>query len=313
MDLGVLVRASEYQKNYEKKVFEAASYLRNRIFERTYGISQIPCFGIVLGSGLGGLANEIKKAKVIDYKDIPNFPTPTVSGHAGKLILGELEGVSVIGLQGRKHFYEVADDPFTGMLQVVFPVHVLASLDVPNYFATNAAGGLNEQYAIGDIMAIKSHINLLPNPLLGRAHDFRRVDNNMSVNIFQPMNAAYDANLRAMLLRSCPADQHIHEGTYMAVTGPSYETEAESKAFRDGFGADAIGMSTTPEIIIARNHGMKCVAMSCITNKIAPDGTNATSHEEVKRILDSPEINARLSSTVRNFFISYKNCMELAP
>lgn len=302
MKLQKLEQALEYQTNYEAKVKQAAEHVWLYLEHET------PEFGIVLGSGLGDLADSITDAKVIPYEKIPNFPRTTVAGHEGKLLIGELEGVTVIGMKGRKHYYEVADEPFnTGILQAVFPVHVLAELGVKNYFATNAAGGLNTEYHVGDIMIIRSHINMLPNALLGRQHDFTRVDGIGQVWRFQPMNAAYDPQLREML-RQAGADHknHIHEGVYMAVSGPTYETEGESNAFRDGMHADAVGMSTTPEVIIARNRGMKAVGMSCITNKIAKDGTNATNHEEVKAILESTEVKDRLSSTVKNFFRMYK-------
>jgi len=267
--------------------------------------NETPTFGIVLGSGLGDLAEAIQSAKIILYTDIPNFPLPSVGGHDGKLIIGTLEGVSVIAMKGRKHFYEVADKP-DGIEQVVFPVDVLASLGVPNYFVTNAAGGLNRKYHVGDAMVIRSHINLLPNPLLyrGQVHRFRRIDGKEPEH-FQPMNNAYDAGLRK-LLRDAGASfpGHVHEGVYIAGTGPSYETEAECVAFRDGFKADAVGMSTTPEVIVARNRGMRVVGMSCITNVIGEDGTNATNHDEVKRVLESAEVRGRLTGLMQHFFRS---------
>jgi len=310
-------QALDFRDHYERKVAEAADYIKNKL-----GNSK-PVFGIVLGSGLGDLASSIEDAAVIAYEDIPNFPTTTIPGHEGKLLIGKIEGVPVIGLKGRKHYYEVADEPFNaGILQTVFPVHVLANLGVGNYFVTNAAGGLNMRYSVGDIMIIRSHINLLPNSLLGRHNHFDRIDDGNHAWRFQPMNGAYDQNLSKLLLQAGGkryvggigralsdfaffmdlTKRHVHEGTYLAVTGPTYETEAECVAFRDGLRADAVGMSTTPEVIVARNRGMRVVGMSCITNVIAADGTNATNHEEVKAILDSSEVRDRLSSTVINFF-----------
>lgn len=297
-----LEQALDFRDHYEEKVRGAAEDLRRKLTNIK------PVFGIVLGSGLGELVDIIEDAIRIPYREIPNFPIPTVSGHEGTLLIGTLEGIPVIGLNGRKHYYEVADEPLnTGILQTVFPVHVLAELGVKNYFVTNAAGGLNSEYSVGDIMVIRSHINFLPNPLLGRHHNFLRVDDANRVWRFQPMNGAYDSALRQML-HEAGSDYkgHIHEGTYLAVTGPTYETEGESIAFRDGFKADAVGMSTTPEVIIARNRGMQVVGMSCITNVIAADGTNATDHTGVKAILESPEVKERLSSTTRNFFRMYR-------
>ena len=297
----------DFSKNYESKVGEAARYLKPLVEKHK------PEFGLVLGSGLGDLADAIDVKADFAYKTIPHFPQTTVQGHEGRLIFGELEGVPVIGLKGRKHYYEVADLPFNvGMLQVIFPVHVLAELGVKNYFATNAAGGLNKNYNVGDVMVIDSHINMIPNALLGRHHDFKRVDNGESVWRFQPMNNAYDKELSQLLLEAGEKNGRMYalgdmkKGKYLAVTGPTYETEGECLAFRDGMGADAVGMSTAPEVIVARNRGMKCVGMSCITNKIAADGTNATNHEEVKTILESEEVRARLAGTVANFFTLYR-------
>lgn len=311
--------ALDYQQNYENKVRAATRFIRDKApFSAPY---KQPEFGIVLGSGLNGLAEIIDKHIVLPYKDIPNFPTPTIEGHEGNLIIGKLEGIDVIALQGRKHYCEVADAPFnTGMLQVIFPVHVLAELGVKNYFVTNAAGGLNQHYNVGDVMIIKSHINQIPSSLLGRQHNFKRSDG-QKVWRFQPMNGAYDKELTKMLERAAGKAyldslhiseqsrmfEHIHKGVYLAVTGPTYETEGECIAFRDGFKADAVGMSTTPEVIVARNRGMNVVGFSCITNKIGPDGTNATNHEEVKKVLESEQTRQRLTGTVTNFFKIYRD------
>jgi len=301
MSLQRLEAALEFQEHYEERVAEAADFLRIKLEERK------PEFGIVLGSGLGDLAKEIQNPIILNYKEIPHFPQPTAHGHAGKLYIGELEGVPIIGLSGRTHYYEVAAEPLnTGILQVVFPVHVLADLGVPNYFSTNAVGGLNLGYEVGDLMIIKSHINLIPNPLLGRQYIIDRETDKKAVR-FQPMNDAYDPELRELLKEA--GKEHtaqMHEGTYLAVTGPTYETEAECIAFRQGLHADAVGMSTAAEIIAARNRGMRTVAFSCITNTIKGDGTNATNHDEVVRILGSPEVKERLTGTVKNFFGLYR-------
>lgn len=294
-------KALDFCENYEQKVEEAVKYLKSKLNNFK------PEFGIVLGSGLGDLADSIKEAKVIPYNEIPNFPITTVAGHDGKLIIGMLEGIPVICFKGRKHYYEVADQPLnTGLLQIVFPVHVLASLGVKNYFVTNAAGALNSKYAIGDIMIIKSHFSLIPNPLLGRHLNFLRVDGKKTFR-FQPMNNAYDLELRKLLLKaSGKYRSNVQEGVYVALTGPTYETEAECIAFRKGFQADAVGMSTAPEVIVARNRGMNVVGFSCITNVIAEDGTNATNHEEVKVILESKEVKERLLIIVKEFFKLYR-------
>ncbi len=310
MSLELLMQAQVFRDNYPSKVASAVSFIKDRLRSHTqYGSSNhTPVFGVVLGSGLGDLADSVEQPIAIPYNEIPNFPQTTVSGHEGTLLIGALEGVPVILLKGRKHYYETADAPFNnGILHVVFPVHVLAGLGVHNYFVTNAAGGLNQRYAVGDIMIIRSHINNLPNPLWGRHYDFLRVDNNQMTSRFQPMNGAYDPGLIKLLRQAGSAhSEQVHEGVYLAVSGPTYETEAESVAFRDGSKADAVGMSTTPEVIVARNRGMNAVGFSCITNVIASDGTNATNHEEVKRVLESPIVRDRLSSTVREFFRLYR-------
>jgi purine-nucleoside phosphorylase len=302
MSLKLLEEALNFRDNYEAKVQSAADYIKDKLGNHK------PIFGIVLGSGLGELADSIDKSITVPYEEIPYFPTTTIEGHEGKMLIGELEGVPVIGLKGRKHYYEVADEPFNnGMLKAVFGVHVLANLGVKNYFVTNAAGGLNQKYDVGNIMVLKSHIHLQPNPLLGRHHQFTRIEDNTRVWRFQPMSKAYDPKLKSLLLQAgSEHKEQIHVGTYLAVTGPTYETEGECLAFRDGLKADAVGMSTTAEVIVARNRGMNVVGMSCITNKIAKDGTNATDHNEVKAILESKEVKDRLSSTVREFFKRYK-------
>lgn len=295
----------EYYNNYEKLVAEAAHYIRS-ILEKNK--LEIPQFVITLGSGLGDLAQQIENPISIPYSEIPNFPTTTVPGHEGILIIGTLANVPVIGLKGRKHFYEVAHEPFNcGVLKSTFAVQVMADLGIKNYFVTNAAGGLNQNYKVGDVMIIKSHINLIPNVLLGPTRNFKGVDTQSAIWQFQPMNEAYNLEYRKILKEAgSEFAESIHEGVYLAVTGPTYETEGECLAFRDGFGVDAVGMSTTPEVIVARNRGMNVVGFSCITNTITKDGVNATNHEEVKEILDSEKVKRRLTNIVVEFFKEIK-------
>ena len=295
-----LCAALDFQENYEEKVAEAAFFLKRLLVET-------PKFGVVLGSGLGDLSKAITNAKIIPYGKIPNFPKTTVSGHDGKMYIGKLSGVPIIGLSGRIHYYEVADNPFnTGILKVVFPIHVLADLGVQNYFATTAVGGLNQDYHVGDLMVVRSHTpTMIPNPLLGRHMDFVRVDNRERVWRFQPMADAYNEGLRRLLRIAGSDPKHIHEGVYNAFTGPTYETQAECVAARRA-GADVVGMSVVAETIAARNRGMNVAAMAIITNKVGPDGTNATNHEEVKDILESPAVKARTLRTVQRFFMLYR-------
>jgi len=294
----------DFRQHYESKVAESAMFLA------THGVmTSGPEFAVVLGSGLGGLADRIDVEKEIPYSEIPHFPQPTVKGHEGKLVVGKLEGVPIIGMKGRKHFYEVADSPFgTGPLRIVHPINVMAEMCVPNFFVTNAAGGITGGYLVGDAMIIDSHISYIPNPLLGRVMDFDNVDLDSVEKVprFVPMDNAYDSELRSMLLSGgMEHHEYMHSGTYVAMTGPSYETKGEILALKS-MGADAVGMSTAPEVIAARSRGMRCVGMSCITNVMAPDGENAANHDEVKEILDKQETKDRFADIVSGFFAKYR-------
>lgn len=270
---------------YVNNVNEASAFIRKNCKSFTATVA------LTLGSGLNSLAELIEPVARIPYGDIPHFPRTTVPGHEGTMIIGTLEGVPVIGLKGRKHYYEVADQR-RPMDIVTFPVHVAATLGCKLYIATNAAGGLNPSYKVGDLMVIKSHIGLFqPSPLLGVYHDF-------GGNIFfQPQSGEYDASLRKLFKSIDPT---IREGVYVAVTGHAYETQAECLMLRS-IGADAVGMSTVPEVIAATNRGMKTFAVSMITNAIARDGTNATSHEEVMSVLNSKKTEEKLYRIFRAF------------
>lgn len=294
-----------YYNNYEALVKKASNYIQKILDENEL---DTPKFAITLGSGLGDLGQEIENPIKISYSDIPNFPTTTVPGHEGTLIIGKLSGVPIIGLKGRKHFYEVAHEPFNnGILKSVFAVHTMAELGIKNYFVTNAAGGLNTSYKVGDIMLIKSHINLIPNVLLGPTRSFKRVDDDTLVWTFQPMNEAYSKEYRKIFLTANNKfKDNIHEGIYLGLTGPTYETEGECLGFRDGLGADCVGMSTTPEVIVAKNRNMNVVGFSCVTNTITKEGVNATNHEEVKQILESDKVKKRLQECVLNFFTTLR-------
>ena len=273
---------------YIDNVERAADFVRKHYSKNKFS----PVVALTLGSGLNKLADLIKPVAVIPYKDIPHFPISTVPGHEGTLIAGYLEGVPMIGFKGRKHYYEVSDQD-RPMDIVTFPVHVAASLGCKLYIATNAAGGLNPTYKVGDLMVIKSHIGLFqPNPLLGLQHNF---GNNM---FFQPQNTEYSPKLRKIFKALDPS---IHEGVYVALTGKTYETQAECLMLR-AMGADAVGMSTIPEIIVATNRGMDTFGVSMITNAIAKDGTNATNHEEVTAVLNSKITEEKLFRVFREFF-----------
>jgi purine-nucleoside phosphorylase len=273
---------------YVEQVEESAAFIRKIIGDKKF----VPTVALTLGSGLNKLADLIEPVANISYKDIPYFPTLTVPGHEGTFVAGYLEKIPMIGFKGRKHYYEVANLP-RAMDIVTFPVQVAASLGCRSYIATNAAGGLNPTFHVGDLMAIRSHIGLFqPNPLLGIHHDFG------GNALFQPQNTEYNPLLRKQFLMIDPS---LRSGVYAGLTGPTYETQSECLMLRT-LGADAVGMSTVPEVIVATNRGMGTFGVSMITNVIAADGTNATNHEEVVAVLNSKETEEKLYRVFRKFF-----------
>ncbi len=229
----------------------------------------IPEVGIILGSGLGRLADSIDIRASIDYKDIPGFPVSTVEGHAGRLIFGTLGGKRVVAMQGRFHYYE----GYTPQ-QVVFPVRVMKFLGIEKLFVSNAAGGINPDLKVGDLMVITDHINLIPNPLVG--------PNIAELGVrFPDMSEAYDSGMRALAEEVAAAEGiALRHGVYVGGTGPTFETQAEYRYFR-AIGGDAAGMSTTPEVIAARHMGIPVFGISVITNA-GLSGEKST-HEEVQR------------------------------
>ncbi|MBR6883417.1 MAG: purine-nucleoside phosphorylase [Bacteroidales bacterium] len=236
-----------------ERIYHAADCLRDLLGERQ------PEIGIVLGSGLGKLADQIIDPLVIPYKDIPGFPVSTAIGHKGNFIVGKLGGKSVIAMQGRIHYYEGY-----GMDLVVLPIRVMISVGIRKLFVSNAAGGVNYDLHVGDLMIIKDHINLLPNPLIGPNLD--RLGPR-----FPDMTRPYDPAL-IKLAEAVAADQGVvlKKGVYVGGTGPSYETPAEYKYFRL-IGGDAVGMSTVPEVIAARHAGVPVFGISVITNEAHDD------------------------------------------
>ncbi len=233
-----------------------------------------PKVGMILGSGLNGLAEAVEGADLIPYADIPNYPVSTVEGHVGRLVIGTLEGQEVLVMQGRAHFYE----GYT-MAQVGFPVRVMQVLGIETLIVTNAAGGLNLSYRPGDVMIISDHINLLgmagQNPLYGPNIDELGPR-------FPSMNGAYDPQLRAIAREAAlKAGIPHHEGVYICLAGPSFESPADVRFLRL-IGADAVGMSTVPEVIVARHGGMRVLGLSGISNKlIGEEGAPPPNHEEV--------------------------------
>ncbi|AMW05307.1 purine-nucleoside phosphorylase [Gemmatimonas phototrophica] len=243
----------------------AAAYIRQRVGTAW----QTPVAGIVLGSGLGGLADRLEQPVRIPFSHVPGFPTATVAGHAGQLMVGTLASRPVVLLAGRFHMYE---GHAAGL--AAFPVRVLHALGAPVYIASNAAGGVRRTFTAGDLMLIADHMNLMfRNPLVGptESGDER----------FPDMSDPYDPALRALMRDAATAvNVPLHEGVYCGLLGPTYETPAEVRML-ERLGADAVGMSTVPEVIMARAIGMRAVAVSCITNKAAGLSHDKLSHQEV--------------------------------
>ncbi|NMB51370.1 MAG: purine-nucleoside phosphorylase [Bacteroidales bacterium] len=253
-----------------EKINETTEFLKEK------GIPE-PDAGIILGTGLGGLTSRIKVLLEFDYKDIPNFPVSTVEGHEGKLIFGEFGKKKIVAMKGRFHFYEGY-----GTDRIALPVRVLKYLGIKCLFLSNAAGGLNPAFEIGDIMIITDHINLLPNPLIGPNDE--RIGTR-----FPDMSKAYDSDMinRAILI----ADKHnikVHKGVYLGTTGPTFETPSEYKYFRI-IGADAVGMSTTTEVIVARHMNLPCFAVSIITDLGVEGKISYTTHKSVLEEADKAE------------------------
>jgi purine-nucleoside phosphorylase len=227
---------------------EAADYLSSRITGH-------PETAIILGSGLGSLADQIEEAVVIPYAEIPHFMHSTATGHKGNLICGKLGKKQVLAMQGRFHYYEGYS-----MLQVTFPIRVMKLLGIKNLLVSNAAGGINNTFKVGDMMIIRDHINMMPNPLIGP-------NNELFGTRFPDMTRAYDRDFIRLVEEIADSLQiRLKKGVYVGLTGPSFETPAEY-AFYGKVGGDAIGMSTVPEVIVARHAGIRVFGMSVITNE----------------------------------------------
>lgn len=246
-----------------EKILETVDFIKSKTF------SFEPEVGIVLGSGLGGLVDIIDTQYAITYKDIPNFPVSTVHGHEGRLIFGTLSGRKVIAMQGRFHYYEGYSTE-----EVTFPIRVLKYLGIRLLVLSNASGGINPDFRVSDIMFITDHINLLPNPLIGKNDD--RIGTR-----FPDMSEAYNKNVLALADKI--ADElniKVRHGVYVGNTGPTYETPAEYNYYRV-IGGDCVGMSTVPEVIVARHCGLPVFAVSVITDLGGKDIAVQVTHEEV--------------------------------
>lgn len=252
------------------QVSEAAALIRSRLGSRA------PRIAIVLGSGLGAVADGLSDAMITPFGEIPHFPKSTVVGHSGRLLAGSLGGIDVLVMQGRVHFYE----GYTPQ-QVTFPARVLGALGVRVIVLTNAAGGIAEGYRIGQLVALTDHINLMGfNPLIG-PNEPRYAFLPGAGQRFFDMTEAYSKRLRVLAQEAAKEEGFaLAEGVYLAVSGPSFETPAEIRAFRT-LGATLVGMSTVPETIVARHMGIEVLGISCVTNLAAGLGDSPLSHEEV--------------------------------
>ena len=236
-----------------------------------------PKIGLVLGSGLGDVANDIDIIATIPYKDIPGFIAPTIEGHKGNLIFGLLDGVPVVALQGRNHYYE----GYT-MEQITYPIRILKMLGIERLITSNATGGMNPNFEIGDVMFVNDHINLMgDNPLLGPN------DDSMGPR-FLDVSTAYDKEM-IEVAKQCVVDIRTHEGVLIAVSGPNYETPAEYKYMRI-IGGDAVGMSTVPEVICARHMGLPCFAVSVITDLGVEGKIQEVTHQDVIAAASKAEV-----------------------
>lgn len=253
------------EKTYLEKISETAEYIRAEVGE-------LPAIGVILGTGLGDLVNYIEIKKEIDYHTIPNMPVSTVDGHSGKLIFGNLGGKYIVAMQGRFHYYEGYD-----MKEVTFPVRVMKALGVETLFVSNASGGMNKEFKVGDVMVITDHINLFPeNPLRGKNYEELGTR-------FPAMTEAYSHALIDMADAIAAEDNiRLMHGVYVGTPGPTFETPAEYEYFRV-IGGDAVGMSTVPEVIVANHAGMKVFGVSVITDLGGKDIREVPTHEEVQK------------------------------
>ncbi len=252
-----------------EKIKETAAFLKERMHTS-------PETAIILGTGLGNLANEITEKYEIKYQDIPNFPVSTVEGHSGKLIFGKLGNKDIMAMQGRFHYYEGYS-----MKEVTFPVRVMKELGIKTLFVSNASGGMNDAFEIGDLMIIRDHINFFPeHPLRGK---------NLYGDRFPDMSDAYSKDLIKKALDIAKEKGiKVQQGVYLGTQGPTFETPSEYKMFHI-LGADAVGMSTVPEVIVANHAGIKCFGISIITDLGVEGKIVEVSHEEVQKAADAAQ------------------------
>ncbi|AEK24191.1 purine-nucleoside phosphorylase [Capnocytophaga canimorsus] len=269
-----------------QKISETARIIQSYISEHT------PEFAIILGSGLSKLQDEVEVISEIKYKNIPNFPKSTVAGHSGKLIYGKIEGRYVLMMAGRAHYYEGYS-----MQEVTFPIRVFHQLGIKRLIVSNASGGVNPDFAIGDVMIIRDHINMFPeHPLRGKNLEEFGVR-------FPDMSKPYSHQMIAELERIAAQNQiKVQKGVYLGLQGPSFETPAEYGMVRI-LGADAVGMSTVPEVIVARHQNMEVCALSVITDLGGPEIAPDVSHEEVLNAANKamPTVILLVKSLIKNY------------
>lgn len=266
-----------------EQVQEAAEKVRQLSSKR-------PTIGLILGSGLGGLADDISDAEVIPVGEIPHWPASTAPGHSGQIVMGDFEGKRVIALKGRVHFYEGYS-----IQQVTLPVRVMRALGMETLIVTNAAGGMNPSYTPGDLMLIKNHINM---PGMAGNNPLRGPNDDVTGPRFPDMTVPYDPELRRLAHQVAEQEGYqVHEGVYAFVAGPSFETPAEIR-FLQMVGGDAVGMSTVPSVVVARHAGIRVLGISTITNMALPDPEPGTHHKH-EEVLETGKLAIpRLASLV---------------
>lgn len=267
-----------------EKIKETTKFIQKQI-------SFQPEIGIILGTGLGGLAKQIDIEHQIKYSEIPNFPVSTVEGHHGNLIFGKISGRNIVAMQGRFHYYEGYS-----MQEITLPVRVLKFLGIKHLFVSNASGGMNPNFEVGDIMIINDHINLFgTNPLIGKNYEELGPR-------FPDMSEAYNKNLIKLALDSAKElNIEVKQGVYAGVTGPTFETPSEYRYIRS-IGADAVGMSTVPEIIVAKHMGLNCFAISVITDSGVPGQIVEITHKEVQDVASKAE--PKLAAIINKMLLS---------
>lgn len=268
-----------------EKVAETVKFI-----QRT--VNYTPDYGVVLGSGLGGFVNDIEVEYKLNYKDIPNFPISTVEGHEGALFFGSIGDKKVMAMQGRFHFYEGYD-----MKQVTFPIRVMKQMGINSLVVSNASGGVNPSFKVGDVMIITDHINMMPEHPLRGSNDTRFGPR--FVNMSEPYSKEMNAKLRSIAQVN---NIDLKEGVYLALQGPTFETLAEYRMVK-AVGADCVGMSTVPEVIVAKHMDMDCIGISIITDMGNEDNIEEVSHQEVLEAAKKAEPIVR--KLVKDFILNY--------